>query len=149
MATALTLWKIKPLHMTSVSSHIYNQHFKGYREPPTLACGSHIFCNIFQQVEQQNFVLLLGRLSPLRSGLHARITSSLWVQSWWSHSLLLHSNRLGSFPVQLTSSKRMGPDPTPKRGTGLMSNPSETRVSPNLQGRHVCIYSHRNTRFIH
>lgn len=79
------------------------------------------------------FFLLVGRVSPLRSALHAMLTSSWCVQSWRSHSLFLQSSRLGSFPVQLTSSKRIGPDPTPKRGTGVMSNPSEGRVSPNLQ----------------
>lgn len=68
----------------------------------------------------------------MRSGLHLTLTSSWCVQSWRSHSFLLHRSRPGSFPVQLTSSKRMGPDPTPKRGTGLMSSPSERRVSPNL-----------------
>lgn len=79
-------------------------------------------------------LLLVGRLSPLRSGVHAMLTSSWCVQSWCSHSLLLHSNKPGSFPVQLTSSKIMGPDPTLKRGTVVMSSPSERRVWPNLKG---------------
>lgn len=60
------------------------------------------------------------------------LTSSWWVQSCWSHSLLIHSSKLGSFPVQLTSSKWMEPDPTPKRVEWVTFTPSESRVSPNL-----------------
>lgn len=74
---------------------------------------------------------LEGRVWPLRSGLHAMWTSSQWVQSCWSHSLLLHSNTLGSFPVQLTSSKWMGPDPILKPGARPSS--SERTASPDLK----------------
>lgn len=92
----------------------------------------------------------LLRLSPLRSGLQAIFTSSWWVQSCWSHSLLMHSSKLGSFPVQLTSSKWIGPDPIPKWGEWVTSAPSGTRVSPNLRCRisFLNIISYRNeTKF--
>lgn len=80
-------------------------------------------CHTFSCVPRSEKRFLL-RLSPLRSGLQAMFTSSWWVQSCCSHSLLTHSSKLGSFPVQLTSSKWIGPDPIPPSPSG--------KVSPDL-----------------
>ncbi|KAF3852073.1 hypothetical protein F7725_005428 [Dissostichus mawsoni] len=121
------------------------EYFQYLKQPVTTRTGScngflHVNAGMHKQTERgllmQRFTIVTDDPSVLTM---ATVVCAGWLFDAVCQRTLLaaalhivHVDRSCPFP-KLTSSKRMGPDPTPKRGTGVMSNPSERRVSPNLQ----------------